>query len=66
MACSITSLILVAMFAVVAMGLVDRAGREGSPPPSQDRSPVPSRSGNPPRSSRFPGTWWARLRMSAR
>jgi hypothetical protein len=66
MACSITSLILVAMFAVIATGLVGRSSREGSPPTRQERSPTPSNSGGPARSASVPDAWWARLRMSAR
>src|SRR5436190_18531740 len=42
MACAITSLILVAMFGVMAVGLVGFAGLEGNRPPRQDRSPTPS------------------------
>ena len=65
MACTITSLILVA-FSVIAVGLVDRASLKGSPPTRQDGSPAPSNSGSSARSWSFPGAWWARLRMSAR
>jgi hypothetical protein len=66
MACTITSLILVAMFGVIAMGLVDRASLKGSPPTRQAGSPAPSNSGSSARSWSFPAGWWARLRMSAR
>jgi hypothetical protein len=41
MACTITSLILVAMFGIIATGLVDRASLKGSPPTRQDGSPAP-------------------------
>jgi hypothetical protein len=42
MACTITSLILVAMFGVIAAaGLVERASHKGSSPARQDGSPVP-------------------------
>jgi hypothetical protein len=42
MACTITSLILVAMFGVIAAaGLVERASLKGSSPARQDGSPTP-------------------------
>jgi len=66
MACTITSLILFAMFGVMAVGLVGFASREGNPPARQDRSPAPSDSGASPGYRSFPGAWLARLRVSAR
>jgi hypothetical protein len=66
MACTITSLILFAMFGVIAMGLVDRASLKGGPPTRQEERPAPTNSGGSARSWSFPGAWWARLRMSAR
>jgi hypothetical protein len=45
MACAITSLILVAMFGVMAVVLVGFASLEGNRPARQDRSPAPSGSG---------------------
>jgi hypothetical protein len=64
MACAITSLILVAMFGVVAAGLVGFASVEGKRPARQDRSPTPSGSASSARS--FPGAWLARFHVSAR
>jgi len=62
MACTITSLILVAMFgAIAAAGLVERASLKGSSPARQDGVPAPSRSGNSARPWSFPGAWWARM-----
>jgi hypothetical protein len=56
MACTIASLILVAMFGVIAAaGLVERASLKGSSPARQDGSPAPSRPWS------FPGAWWARM-----
>jgi hypothetical protein len=40
MACTITSLILVAMFGVMAVGLVGRASLKGGPPARQNGSPA--------------------------
>ena len=45
MACTITSLILVAMFGVIAVGLVNRASLKGSPPARQNRNPDQSAPG---------------------
>jgi len=62
MACTITSLILVAMFGVIAAaGLVERASLKGSSPARQDGSPAPTSSGNSARPWSFPGAWWARM-----
>jgi hypothetical protein len=67
MACAITSLILVAMFGVMAVGLVGFASLEGNRPARQDRSPAPtSGSANSARSRSFPGAWLARFHVSAR
>jgi hypothetical protein len=62
MACTITSLLLVAMFGVIAAaGLVERAGLKGSSPARQDGIPAASSSGNSARPRSFPGAWWARM-----
>jgi hypothetical protein len=66
MACAITSLILVAMFGVMAVGLVGFASLDGNRPARQDRSPAPSGSGSSARSRSFPGAWLARFHVSAR
>jgi hypothetical protein len=66
MACTVTSLILVAMFGVMAVGLVGRVSLKGSPPARQDENRAPNGSGSSARSRSFPGAWLARLHISAR
>jgi hypothetical protein len=57
MACTITSLILLSMFGVIAVGLVATAPASGSQPTQQDGEIAMRDSG---------AAWWARFRTSTR
>jgi len=57
MACTITSLILLAMFGVIAVGLIATAPASGSQPAQQNGEIALRDSG---------AAWWARFRTSMR